>query len=81
MTSRSQVSLHANDTTVTLSLFQRQIKLYLGLPSSCKGVTNPWVVMPCTPLKDNGRFEGTYRLHLQGRSQARNQHETHGKWR
>jgi hypothetical protein len=33
-----------------------------------------WDVMPCSPLKANRRFEGTYHLHLQGgrTSQARN---------
>jgi hypothetical protein len=34
--------------------------------------------MPCSPLKVNRRFGGTYRLHLQGRriNQARNQRES-----
>jgi hypothetical protein len=33
--------------------------------------------MPCSPLKDNERFRGKYRLHLQCRriSRKRNQHE------
>jgi hypothetical protein len=26
-----------------------------------------WDIRPCSPLKDNRRFEGTYHLHLQGR--------------
>jgi hypothetical protein len=26
-----------------------------------------WVITPCSPLKVNPRFGGTYRLHLQGR--------------
>jgi hypothetical protein len=36
-----------------------------------------WDITPCTPLKVNRRFEGTCRLHLQGRkvSHARNQRE------
>jgi hypothetical protein len=34
-------------------------------------------ITPCSPLKVNRRFAGTYRLHLQGRgiSRERNQHE------
>jgi hypothetical protein len=34
-------------------------------------------ITPCSPLKVNRRFGGTYRLHLQGRkiSQARNPRE------
>jgi hypothetical protein len=34
-----------------------------------------WNITPCSPLKVNRRFGGTYRLHLQSRriSQARNQ--------
>jgi uncharacterized membrane protein YhaH (DUF805 family) len=33
-----------------------------------------WVIMPCSPLKVNRRFGGTYRLHFQGRiSRARYQ--------
>jgi hypothetical protein len=37
-----------------------------------------WNVTPCSLLKVNQRFEGTYRLHLQGRriSQERHQHES-----
>jgi hypothetical protein len=37
-----------------------------------------WDITPCSPLKVNRRFWGTYRLHLQGRRiiRARNQHET-----
>jgi hypothetical protein len=37
-----------------------------------------WDTMPCSTLKVNWRFEGTYRLHLQGRriSRARNQRES-----
>jgi hypothetical protein len=27
----------------------------------------PWDITPCSPLKVNRRFGGTYRLHLQGR--------------
>jgi hypothetical protein len=27
-----------------------------------------WVITPCSPLKINRRFRGTYRLHLQGRT-------------
>jgi hypothetical protein len=35
-----------------------------------------WDITPCSPLKVNGRFGGTYRLHLQGRiSRARYQRE------
>jgi hypothetical protein len=36
-----------------------------------------WNVTPCSPLRVNQCFAGTYRLHLQGWkvSQARNQHE------
>jgi hypothetical protein len=39
-----------------------------------------WDITPCSPLKFNRRFGGTYRLHLQGRriSQAINQRES--KW-
>jgi hypothetical protein len=35
-------------------------------------------ITPCSPLKVNPRFEGTYRLHLQGRRTclARNQRES-----
>jgi hypothetical protein len=35
-------------------------------------------ITPCRPLKVSRHFEGTYRLHLQGRkiSRARNQHES-----
>jgi hypothetical protein len=25
-----------------------------------------WDIAPCSPLRDNRRFGGTYRLHLQG---------------
>jgi hypothetical protein len=37
-----------------------------------------WDITPCSPLKVNRRFGGTYRLHLQGRkiSRARNQRES-----
>jgi hypothetical protein len=37
-----------------------------------------WDITPCSPLKVNWRFGGTYRLHLQGRriSRARNQRES-----
>jgi hypothetical protein len=40
-----------------------------------------WYITPCSPLKGNRRFGGTYRLHLQGRiiSQARNQCEADSK--
>jgi hypothetical protein len=36
-----------------------------------------WDITPCSPLKVNGRFRGTCRLHFQGRrvSQARKQRE------
>jgi hypothetical protein len=39
-----------------------------------------WDITPCSPLKVNRRFGGTYHLHLQGRriSRARNQREN--KW-
>jgi hypothetical protein len=39
-----------------------------------------WNLAPCSPLKVNRRFRGTY-LHPQGRriSQVRNQHEAGGK--
>jgi hypothetical protein len=30
-----------------------------------------WDIMPCSPLKVNRRFGGTYRLHLQGRKMSR----------
>jgi hypothetical protein len=37
-----------------------------------------WDIMPCSPLKVNRRFGGTYRLYLQGGriSQAGNQRES-----
>jgi hypothetical protein len=37
-----------------------------------------WDITPCSLLKVNGRFGGTYRLHLQGRkiSRARNERES-----
>jgi hypothetical protein len=37
-----------------------------------------WDITPCSPLKVDRRFGGTYRLHLQGRriSRARNQRES-----
>jgi hypothetical protein len=37
-----------------------------------------WDIKPCSPLKFNRRFGGTYRLHLQGQkiSRARNQRES-----
>jgi hypothetical protein len=40
-----------------------------------------WNTMPCSPLKVNPRFGGTYRLHLQSRriNQARNQLEAGSK--
>jgi hypothetical protein len=40
-----------------------------------------WDITPCSPLKVNRRFGGTYRLHLQGPriSQARNQREAGGE--
>jgi hypothetical protein len=40
-----------------------------------------WDITPCSSLKVNRRFGGTYRLHLQCRriSQARNQREVGGK--
>jgi hypothetical protein len=40
-----------------------------------------WNVTPCSPMKVNGRFGGTYRLHFQGRwvSQKRNEHELGSK--
>jgi hypothetical protein len=34
------------------------------------------VLTPCSPLKDNRRFRGTYRLYLQGRSRTRYQRQT-----
>jgi hypothetical protein len=40
-----------------------------------------WDIMPCSSVKVNQRFGGTYRLHLQGQkvSQARNKHEAGSK--
>jgi hypothetical protein len=40
-----------------------------------------WDVTPCSPVNDNIRFVGTYRLHLRGErlSLARSQHETGSK--
>jgi hypothetical protein len=40
-----------------------------------------WDITPCSPLQLNRRFEGTCRLHLQGRkiSQGRNQYEAVSK--
>jgi hypothetical protein len=37
-----------------------------------------WDITPCSPLKVNGRFTGTYRVHIQGLgiSPARNQRES-----
>jgi hypothetical protein len=37
-----------------------------------------WDIMLCSPLSVNWRFEGTYRLHLQGRKNklSMNQHES-----
>jgi hypothetical protein len=32
-----------------------------------KGTTVFWDITPCSPLKVNRRFGGTYRLYLQGR--------------
>jgi hypothetical protein len=43
-----------------------------------------WDITPCSPLKVNRRFEGTYRLQLQGRKISRAKHklETGGRiWR
>jgi hypothetical protein len=39
--------------------------------------THFWDITPCSPLKVNRRFRGTYRLHIQGRiSRARYQSES-----
>jgi hypothetical protein len=40
-----------------------------------------WDISPCSPLRVNGPFGETYRLHLQRRtiSQGRNQREAGGK--
>jgi hypothetical protein len=40
-----------------------------------------WDITPCSPLKVNRRFGGTYGLHIQGPklSQARNQREAGSK--
>jgi hypothetical protein len=40
-----------------------------------------WDIMPCSPLKVNRRFGGTYYLHFHGRkgNQVINQYEVGGK--
>jgi hypothetical protein len=38
-----------------------------------------WDITLCSPVEVNRRFGGTSRLHLQNRSNARNQHEAGSK--
>jgi hypothetical protein len=44
-------------------------------------ISIPWDIMPCSLLKVNWRFIGTWRIHLQGWkiSQAKNKHEAGSK--
>jgi hypothetical protein len=39
-----------------------------------------WDVMPCSLLRCNRRFGGTYRLHLQGRRKKIQQDEQVSRW-
>jgi hypothetical protein len=39
-----------------------------------------WDITPCSPLKVNRRFGGTYRLHLQGRKISRAQNQRESRW-
>jgi hypothetical protein len=46
-------------------------------PALTLQITIFWDITPCSPLKVNRRFGGTYRIHLQGRiSRATYQHES-----
>jgi hypothetical protein len=38
-----------------------------------------WIITPCSPLKFNRRFGGTYLLHGRSINQARNQRESRWK--
>jgi hypothetical protein len=39
-----------------------------------------WDITPCSPLKVNRRFGGTYRLHLQGRGMSRARNQRESRW-
>jgi hypothetical protein len=59
--------------TLTLNLF-----CYLFQPNLKLKSTILWDITPCSPLRVNRRFGGTYRLHLQDRKigEAKNQRES-----
>jgi hypothetical protein len=39
-----------------------------------------WDITPCSPLKVNRRFGGTFRLHLQERKVSQYRNHREGKW-
>jgi hypothetical protein len=39
-----------------------------------------WDITPCSPLKVNRRFRGTYRLYLQGRRTSRTRNQPESRW-
>jgi hypothetical protein len=39
-----------------------------------------WDITPCSPLRVNRHFGGTYRLHLQGRKISRERHQRESRW-
>jgi hypothetical protein len=39
-----------------------------------------WNITPCSLLKVNGCFRGTYRLHLQGRRMIRSRNQRESRW-
>jgi hypothetical protein len=45
---------------------QNQLLLVTVLTAVVTKATIFWDITPCSPLKVNRRFGGTYRLHLQG---------------
>jgi hypothetical protein len=42
--------------------------------------SNFWEITPCSPLKDDRRFGGIYRLHLQGQRISRAKSQSESKW-
>jgi hypothetical protein len=51
------------------SCYVKNFNIYVGsevLTALVMKSTIFWDIMPCSPLSVNRRFEGTYRLHLQG---------------
>jgi hypothetical protein len=45
-----------------------------------KSTTNFWNITPCSPLKTNLHFGGTYHLHLQGRRISRESYQRERRW-